>query len=220
MLRKAGLNRHIGVPKNRFGPRGSSLVPLEINRETITLEPSKRAHIAAAVARSFLPGVGIVELQGAVALPKWGTPPRVMAPNLPRREIELLVASLAQVEGIEFDDLSSTIQCSVPGDNRYSRLLGLPLLLSLVASLTRRPIPANQLQIGEVDLTRNIRDLPELLLTELAMALVNGDLPLPLRLIVPASAVDHLPRSKRVAVIGCRTLDEAVTLAFEDGGDE
>jgi len=217
MLRKAGLNRHAGVPKNRFGSEVHRLIALEINRETVTLHPSRRAHISAAVAKSFLPGIGVVELQGAVTLPHWGSRPRVMAPGLPRREIELLVACLAQVNGVELDDLSSTIQCTLPGDGRYSKLLGLPLCLALIASVTQRPLPSNQLQIGEVDLTRNIRDVPELLLTELTQAIGNGDLPLPLRLIVPPSAMAQLPRNKRVELVPVRTLDEAVTAAFEEG---
>lgn len=118
MLRKAGANRHIGVPKNRFGHEVHRLLPLEIDNATVTLRPSPHAAMTAAIAKSFLPGVGVVEVQTAVTLPKWGTPPRVMAPGLPRREIELLVACLAQVPGIDFDDLAATIQCRDWTDGR------------------------------------------------------------------------------------------------------
>jgi DNA repair protein RadA/Sms len=210
MLRKSGATRHIGVPKNRFGPEVHRLFPLEIESTTVTLRPSPRATMSAAVAKSFLPGVGVVEVQGAVTLPKWGTPPRVMSPGLPRREIELLVACLAQVPGVDLDDLAATIQTRLPGDRRYCSLLALPLCLSLVASLQQRPLAGNQLMIGEVDLARTIRDLPELLLNELAGAIGGPDVPLPLRLLVPPSAVAQLPRTRGLEVVACATLDDAI----------
>jgi DNA repair protein RadA/Sms len=94
ILRKAGKNRHFGVPKNRFGPEVYRLVPLELDTEKVTLGLSPHVDSFTTVARSYLPGLGLAEVQGAVTLPRWGTTAKVMAPNLPRREIEQLIACM------------------------------------------------------------------------------------------------------------------------------
>jgi DNA repair protein RadA/Sms len=217
-LRKSGVNRHLGITKNRFGPECHRLLPLEIDPKSIALRPSKHVAATAAVARSYLPGVGLVELQAAVSLPPWGSHPRVMAPNLPRKEVELLLSCLSQVPGLEFDDLCSTIRCRIPSDGRYSTVLGMALCIALVGSLLQRPIPKHQVFLGEIDLARSVRNLPDLLLTELAQSLSDGTLEVPMRLVVPRSAVAYLPQMKGVEVVPCGTLDDAITHTFPKGG--
>lgn len=210
LMRKAGKARHAGVPKNRFGPEVHRLLPLEVDPQRVVLRVSPHLESFTSVARSYLPGVGVADVQGAVTLPKWGRPARIMAPGLPRREVEQLVACIAQMPGLELDDLDFSIQARLPGDRRYGSVLGLPLCMSLVASFVQMPIPCSQLMLGEVDLCRNVRDLPAALVNQLAQAISPGDVPLPLRLLVPPSTVHQLPSGPGLEVVACRKLDDAV----------
>jgi len=216
-IRKSGPHRSLGITKNRFGPECHKLLALELDPKTVTLHPSRHVAPSTAVGRSYLSGLGLVELQAAVALPPWGTRPRVMAPNLPRKEIELLLAGLSQVPGLEFDDLSSTISCRLPGDGRYSNMLGMALCVALAGSLLQRPIPPNQVMLGELDLARSVRDLNDLFVNELSQSLVDGTLPLPMRLLLPITAATKLPTLKGLEVVPVRSLDQAIAATF--GGE-
>lgn len=213
-LRKSGVIRHLGLSKNRFGPECHRLLPLDLDPKTVMLKPSKHVSAAAAVARSFMPGLGLVELQASVGLPPWGSRPRMMAPNLPRKEVELLLAGLSAIPNLQFDDLSSTISCRLPGDGRYVNVFSMALCIALVGSLLQRPIPPHLVMVGEVDLMRSIRELNELFVTELAQSLVDGALALPLRLMLPVSAAARLPKMKGLEVLPVRTLDEAIAMTF------
>jgi DNA repair protein RadA/Sms len=216
VLRKAGHRRHLGVPKNRFGREVHRFFPLELDEPTLTLKVSLYAESFTAVARGYLPGMGLAEVQGAVTLPRWGAPPKVMAPNLPRREIEQLIACIGQIPGLELDQLDFSVQCRLPGERRYGGVLGLPLCLSLISSFLQLPIPANQLHIGEVDLCRSIRDLPPLVLEDLATAIADGRVSAPVRLLLPPSAASQLPREPGIELVPCRRLDDALYITWPD----
>jgi len=216
VLRKGGLRRHLGVPKNRFGREIHRFFPLDLDEQTVTLKPSLYVESFTAVARGYLPGPGVAEVQGAVTLPRWRAPPKVMAPNLPRKEIEQLIACIGQIPGLELDELDFSVQCRLPGERRYGGILGLPLCLSLVASFLQKPIPDNQIHVGEVDLTRTIRDLPLLLLDDLVLAVAEGVIPTPVRLLVPPSAAAHLSRGDGVEVLACRRLDDAIYITWPE----
>jgi hypothetical protein len=92
--------------------------------------------------------------------------------------------------------------------------LGLPLSLALIGSLLQLPTPSNQLSLGEIDLLRRVRDLPVALVNNLAQGTASGDLPLPVQLLVPPSAVCQLPTGPGVEVVACRRLDDAVRQTF------
>jgi DNA repair protein RadA/Sms len=156
LIRKAYNRRMISVLKNRFGAETARPMQLEIDPMTLKLRPSPHAETVTAVARGFLPGAGVTEVQGAVALPKPGAAAKVTAPGLPRKEIEQYVSGLCQVPGFELADFDLSIQCRVPGERRYRSVLGLPLSLALAASYIQQPIPERQLHIGEIDLCRNV----------------------------------------------------------------
>lgn len=209
-LRKAGKNRHLGVVKNRFGPEAHRFLPLELDEQTLTLHVSPHGEPVTSVARSYLPGLGLAEVQAAVTLPRWGTAARILAPGLPRREIEQLVACISQIPGLELDDLNHSIQCRLPGERSYRGVLGLPLCLSLISSYLQKEIPARQIQVGEIDLCRNVRDLPAALVNDMANAIAQGEIALPLRLLVPPSAVAMLPSGNGIEVVACRRLEDAI----------
>jgi DNA repair protein RadA/Sms len=210
LIRKAYDRRQLSVLKNRFGAETARPMQMEIDPVTLKLRPSPHAESITAVARGFLPVVGLTEVQGAVTLPKPGAAARVTAPGLPRKEIEQYVSGLCQVPGFELADFDLSIQCRVPGERRYRSVLGLPLSLALAASYIQQPIPEKQLHIGEIDLCRNVREVPPALLNELSNSLTNGEIALPIRILCPPSAVSQLPSGNGVELVPCRKLDDAI----------
>jgi DNA repair protein RadA/Sms len=211
LLRKTLAYRMLFVPKNRFGPCALKPLALELDPITVTLRRSPHAQAMTSVARTFMGnGVGPAEVQASVALSSFGSRGKVMAPGLPRRDVEQLVACLSGVEGIEIDDLDFVVHCRLPGSRPYQNVLGLPLCMSLVSSYVQRPIPSNQIQIGEIDLLRTIRDLPPTLVQHLADSLAVGELPMPLRLVCPPSTAEQIPPMEGLDIIPCRRLDDAI----------
>ncbi len=161
LIRKAYDRRQLSVLKNRFGPETARPMQMEIDPVTLKLRISPHAETLTAVARGYLPGAGLTEVQGAVMLPKPGVAAKVTAPGLPRKEIEQYVSGLCQVPGFELADFDLSIQCRVPGERPIpGSVLGLPLSLALAASYIQQPIPERQLHIGEIDLCRNVREVP------------------------------------------------------------
>ena len=211
LLRKTMAYRMLFVPKNRFGPCALKPLPLELEPITVTLRRSPHAQSMTSVARTFMGnGLGVAEVQASVGLSGLGARGKVMAPGLPRRDIEQLVACLSDVPGIDIDDLDFIVHCRLPGSRPYHNVLGLPLCMALVSSYVQRPIPPQQLHLGEIDLLRAVRDLPEMLVEHLAHALSMGELPLPVRVLCPPSAALHLPQGKGIEIVPCRRLDDAI----------
>jgi predicted ATP-dependent serine protease len=145
-----------------------------------------------------------------VTLPKPGATAKVTAPGLPRKEIDQYLSALCQVPGFELADFDLAIQCRVPGERRYRSVLGLPLTLALAGSYIQQPIPSNQLHLGEIDLCRNVRDVPAALLNDLSNAIASGEVVVPLRVLCPPSAVAQLPRGNGITVVPCKRLDDAI----------
>ena len=93
LIRKAYNRRMVSVLKNRFGPETARPMQLEIDPITLKLRMSPHTEtLRRSVARGYLPGAGLTEVQGAVALPKPGAAAKVTAPGLPRKEIEQYVS--------------------------------------------------------------------------------------------------------------------------------
>ncbi|HEY1686483.1 MAG TPA: ATPase domain-containing protein [Tepidisphaeraceae bacterium] len=210
LIRKAYNRRIVSVLKNRFGPETARPMQLEIDPILLKLRPSPHAETLTAVARGYLPGAGLTEVQGAVTLPKPGAAAKVTAPGLPRKEIEQYVSGLCQVPGFELADFDLSIQCRVPGERQYRSVLGLPLSLALAASYIQQPIPERQLHIGEIDLCRNVREVPPALLNDLSNSINSGEINLPVRILCPPSAVAQLPSGNGVEIVPCRKLDDAI----------
>jgi len=210
LLRKAYTRRLMSVLKNRFGPETARPIQLELEAPTVRLRPSPHAEMLPAVARGYLPGAGLTEVQGAVTLPKPGVAAKVTAPGLPRKEIEQYVSGLCQVPGFELADFDLSIQCRVPGERHYRSVLGLPLCMALAASFIQQPIPPEQIQLGEIDLCRNVRDVPAALLNDLSNSIASGEITLPVRILCPPSAVSQLPTGAGIEIVPCRRLDDAV----------
>ena len=212
VMRKAMSYRPMFVPKNRFGPATFKPIPLEMDRKSTMLKISPHIDAVSSVAKTYLgQETGLAEAQAAVSLPNYGSQGKIVAPGLPRREIEQLTTCIAQMPDMEMGDLEYTIQCRLPGERRYRGVLGLSVCMALIASYIQRSIPSHHVYIGEVDLLRRVRELPIGLVESFIEALKEGRIPKPLRVFVSSEAAEFLKaESIGITVIKCDKLDDAV----------
>jgi DNA repair protein RadA/Sms len=177
MLRKTPSCRLLFTLKNRHG--SASLrepVALILDAVTLRLNPTPLASALHSAANTYL-GSGLggaIEVQASVALAGYGARGRVLAPGLPKAELQQLVATIGQLPGIEIDDLDFSIHCRLPGRRKYRSSVGLALAMALLSSYLRRPVDADYLFLGEVDLGRGIHPVDDGLLNELVAEITAG----------------------------------------------
>lgn len=212
VMRKAMIYRPLFIPKNRFGPAVLKSVPLEMDKITTALKVSPHIKSESSVAKTFLgANTGIAEAQAAVSLPSYGNRGKITAPGLPRKEIEQLTTCISQIPDMEIEDLDYTIHCRLPGKKRYRALLGLPLCMALIASYIQRDIPSYHIYIGEIDLLRKVRQVPDQIILDLLDGINSGNIPIPLRIFCPPESAEIIKGSiDGVTVISCEKLDDAV----------
>ena len=212
VMRKAMIYRPLFVPKNRFGPAVLKPVPLEMDKRTTALKLSPHSDAVSSVARTYLGRTtGIAEAQAAVALPAYGTRGRITAPGLPKKEIEQLTTCISQLPDMEIEDLDYTIQCRLPGERRYRGLLGLPLCMALIASYIQKDIPAYHVYIGEIDLLRQVREVPDEIVVDLWEDIQAGTIRKPIRIFCPKKSAEIMREEiEGATVIACERLDDAV----------
>lgn len=221
VMRRAMIYRPMFVPKNRFGPAIFKPIPLEMDRTTTVLKLSPHSESVSSVARSYLGcKIGIAEAQASVALPAYGNRGKITAPGLPRREIEQLTTCISQLPDMQIEDLDYTIQCRLPGDRRYRSLLGLPLCMALIASYIQKDIPFYHIYLGEIDLLRKVREVPDQILIDLWEQLANsstGVLPRPIRIFCPSESA-HLLQGEvgGATVVACERLEDAVYMTWPE----
>lgn len=213
IMRRAMIYRPLFVPKNRFGPAVLKPVPLEMDAKTTALKLSPHSDSVSSVARTYLGhGTGIAEAQATVALPAYGNRGRITAPGLPKKEIEQLTTCISQIPEMEIGDLDYTIQCRLPGERRYRNLLGLPLSMALIASYIQKDIPSYHVYLGEIDLLRQVREVPDQIILDLCEEIHDAKIPKPVRIFCPVSSADVIKGiiEEGITVIGCQRLDDAV----------
>jgi DNA repair protein RadA/Sms len=212
VMRKAMIYRPLFVPKNRFGPAILKPIPLEMDKRTTALKVSPHSDVVSSVAHTYLGRKsGIAEAQAAVALPAYGTRGRITAPGLPKKVIEQLTTCISQLPDMEIEDLDYTIQCRLPGERRYRNLLGLPLCMALIASYIQKDIPAYHIYIGEIDLLRQVREVPDEIIVDLWEDIQSGTIPKPIRIFCPVKSAELMRDViEGATVISCKTLDDAV----------
>lgn len=210
-MRKALVYRPLFVPKNRFGPAILRPIPLEMERITTALRLSPYSESVGGVARTFLGRFGgQAEAQAAVALPSYGMRGQIVAPGLPRKEIEQLLNCISQIPEMDIGELSYTIQCRLPGERIYTRLMDLPLCMALIGSYLQREIPSHHLYVGEVDLLRRVRNVPEDVILALWETIEQGEIDLPVRIFCPAETAVFARDVQGATVVACNKLEDAV----------
>jgi len=221
VMRRAMIYRPMFVPKNRFGPAIFKPIPLEMDKTTTVLKLSPHSESVSSVARSYLGRqIGLAEAQASVALPAYGNRGKITAPGLPRREIEQLTTCISQLPDMQIEDLDYTIQCRLPGDKRYRSLLGLPLCMALIASYIQKDIPSYHVYLGEIDLLRKVREVPDQVLVDLWEQLADptaGILPRPIRVFCPSESAHLLQDEVEGAtVVACERLEDAVYMTWPE----
>jgi DNA repair protein RadA/Sms len=213
VMRKAMVYRPMFVPKNRFGPAVLKPVPLEMDKVTTALKLAPHSSSVSTVARTFLGrDREYPEVQASVSLPSYGSRGKITAPGLPRREIEQLANCISQIPDLDIGDLDYTIHCRLPGERRYRSILGLPLAMALIASYLQKDIPGMHIYLGEIDLLRQVREVHEDVLLEMAESIQEGEIKPPVRIFLPPGSAEFLRSNapSRATVMACTRLEDAV----------
>jgi hypothetical protein len=115
---------------------------------------------------------------------------------------------------MQIEDLDYTIQCRLPGDKRYRGLLGLPLCMALIASYIQKDIPAYHLYMGEIDLLRKVREIPDEIVLDLLEQLKDPTctaIRRPVRVFCPSESARLLQDEVSGAtIVACERLEDAV----------
>jgi DNA repair protein RadA/Sms len=210
-LAKVGDFRVLSLTKNRFGPEQPNGLALLIDPATTELRPSPHVSPLTGSARTYLGlTVGESEIQAAVSLPTPGSRPLITAPGLPRRRIELIINAISGLPMLDLGSFAMSITALLPGDTTFRGWLSLPLAVALISSCLRRPVPSDTLFLGEIDLNRAIRPLPQGVLDALSATLLARERGPRLRLVVPPSAAETLAIGPGASVVPCETLDQVV----------
>ncbi len=218
-LKRTLSHRMLFVPKNRHGPTVlRDPLPLLLDPVSLVLNPAAHGRAMTAVSRTYLGAGtgGVVELQCSVGLAGFGSRGRVLAPGLPREEIEQLLACVAQLPDVEISDLDFAIHARLPGGSRYRQSAGLALSMALLGSYLQKPIPKENLYLGEIDLCLAVRDIPLEVLMDFSPALNTGEIALPVRVIVPPHAAGLLPSGSGIEVLPCQRLIDAMHLTWPE----
>jgi predicted ATP-dependent serine protease len=112
---------------------------------------------------------------------------------------------------MDIGDLDYSIHCRLPGERRYRGILGLPLTIALIASYLQKDVPAHHIYLGEIDLLRKVREVPEDLITHLWEAIEADEIRKPLRLFLPPESASLIRETTAdVTVMTCKRLEDAV----------
>ena len=121
---------------------------------------------------------------------------------------------------MQIEDLDYTIQCRLPGDKRYRTLMGLPLSIALIASYIQKDIPAYHIYLGEIDLLRKVREVPDQILLDLWEELSGPETSLiqrPVRIFCPKESAHLLQEEiEGATVVACEKLDDAVFMTWPE----
>lgn len=208
--------RIFAVTKNRFGAERPRGIPLLIDPVSTILRPSPHITPVTGSAKTFLNlAAGVMELQASVSLPMPGSRPQITAPGLPRRRIEQLVTAITGVPLLGLEQFDLNIGCLLPGETPFRSWLGLPLSIALIASCIRRPVPMDAVYVGEIDLNRQLRPLPQGVLDALIDAITDGLFHPRTRLFVSPDTARVLPPDM-IQLIPCATLDQVVAASWTD----
>src|SRR5262249_784443 len=146
---------------------------------------------------------GLSEIQASVSLPVYGSRGRIIAPGLPRKEIEQLTNCISQIDDMQIGDLDYTIHCRLPGERRYRGVVGLPLCLAMIGPHNEKALPARQIYLGEVDLLCNVRPAPVQVVQEFTDALQAGEVPTPLQVVCAPQSARLLAGASGVTIVAC-----------------
>ena len=222
VLRKALGVRQMFIAKNRFGPE--IVDPILLDVTAAGLAPSRHATESISAAYGYA-GVGdeLLEIQAAVTLPKLNGRAELACPFLPNKRVKQILATLSGLPGIDVSDLSYSINAYLPDARGYLPPIDLPLALAILAAYLHRPLPAQTVFAGALDLRRTVRSPDGAYLYALGQLLGDSLAPAVRRVVLPRPAIRLLHESfptdrprPDVEIVGIQTLDELLVLLWPD----
>ena len=168
-IRRGFRQRPFFVLKNRFGPVTDPVVLVMDERGRLIKSPLSTARHSVVYAFDGMDEVA--EAQAVVGLPKFGCRAELVVPFVPEMRVRQLVSVINSIPEVDISD--AFISCYLPRHGRYCAELDLPLALALLASFVQRPVPADAIFVGEIDLATRVRPPEESYLRNLAALLLG-----------------------------------------------
>jgi len=200
--------RMVRAVKNRFGTTGE-LAVMEMRAEGLV--PVDQAGVVCAVKNGSR--VFLVEVQALVSTSRYGTPQRVVQ-GVDSKRVALLAAILEKRAGMDL--AGCDIFVKVAGGGRIDDPgADLAIMVALASSLRERPVPLDNLILGEVGLTGEIRQV-----ADLDSRLREGGRHGFARAVLARSEGSKPSRRKKegMELMTVTTIEEAVALALEPTG--
>jgi len=213
-MRQLGNHRIFTVTKNRNGFADQRQpARLVLDPATLMLKPAPHSDPVAVSARSYVSFAGEVEIQSTISL-TLGTRRRIVCGNIPHGEIMQITDMIGDIRGVDVNDTDFSISTRMPGARTYAPTMALALCMTLIGSALQEVVPENYLFLGELDLKRRIRDVPDLMAAEIGNAIVAGAIRRPVKIVCSPGTASIIAASGGVSCASCRTLDEAVFVVW------
>jgi predicted ATP-dependent serine protease len=213
-MRQRGNHRILTVTKNRNGIADQRQpARLVIDPATLMLKPAPHTEPVAVSARSYVSGMGEVEIQSTIGL-TFGNRRRIVSGSIPHGEIQQLLDMISDIRGIDINDTDFFVSTRMPGARIYDLTMALALCITLIGSALQQPVDESLLFLGEIDLKRRIRDVPDLLATEIANAGIAGAIQRPVRIVCSAATAAVIGTTTRVSCAPCNSIDDAVFVVW------
>jgi len=136
--------------------------------------------------------------------------PRRTVQGVDQNRVSVLLAVIEKSLGLSFSD--QDVYCKVASGDRIAEpAADLALLMSLVSSLTNRPIPSNVIFIGEVGLGGEIRSVPALQARLIEAKSVGLT-----RVVCPRWNAKELKEQQKVELIPASNVREAFEVIFKN----
>lgn len=97
---------------------------------------------------------------------------------------------------------------------RWSHHYGLAVAAALVSSLARRPVPADHLLVGDLDLRGGVRDVPPAVVDAFNAAVEAFAVETPLTVLLAPDSAAWVRSSSTVRVVPCRTLADVAAAVW------
>jgi predicted ATP-dependent serine protease len=159
--------------------------------------------------------MGEVEIQSTIGL-TLGNRRRIVSGSIPHGEIQQLLDMISDIRGIEINDTDFSVSTRMPGARIYEPTMALALCITLIGSALQQTVDESFLFLGEIDLKRRVRDVPDLLATEIANAVIAGAIQRPVRIVSSPSTAAVINTTTRVSCTPCNSIDDAVFVVWPE----
>jgi predicted ATP-dependent serine protease len=188
--------------------------PLTIRRRQLALPPPTEPTPATITAIAHVyagPAVGLAEIQVALEPACESGKGKLVAVGVPRVEVEQIVKTILRIPGFEGKP-DYHISARLIGAEKWTAQFGLALGIAIVGAYLKRPIPAEFVFIGEIDLRKRIRGGTPRLIENLRRSIESGEVESNVSICLAEGL--NVERLINVRTVRCVALADAATAVW------